>query len=222
MIIAPSILSADFANLGDEIRRVEEGGADWIHVDVMDGLFVPNITIGQPVVRSLRRITSLPLDVHLMIQDPGRYVDGFAEAGADIITVHQEACLHLHRVVQQIKATGRQVGVSLNPATPVSTIEHVLGELDLVLIMSVNPGFGGQKFLPVALEKIRLLKAMLDERGYNGVLIQVDGGVSADNIGEISAAGACAVVAGNAVFSHEDYAVPIRAMQRAVADACRQ
>lgn len=220
MIIAPSILSADFAQLGEEVQRVEKAGADWIHVDVMDGVFVPNITIGQPVVRALRAVTTLPLDVHLMIQDPGRYIEEFAEAGADIITVHQEACLHLHRVVQQIKATGKQAGVSLNPATPIETIEHLLDQLDLVLIMSVNPGFGGQTFLPLALEKIRRLKAMLTARGLNGVLIEVDGGVSAENIGEIAKAGACAVVAGNAVFSHEDYAVPIRKMQQAVADGC--
>jgi ribulose-phosphate 3-epimerase len=215
MIIAPSILSADFARLGEEVKAVAKAGADWIHVDVMDGMFVPNITIGQPVVRALRAITDLPLDVHLMIDDPGRYVDEFAAAGADWITIHQEACTHLHRCLQQIRAAGKKAGVCLNPATPVETIEHVLHNVDLILVMSVNPGFGGQKFIPVALDKIRALRQMLRARGLREVLIEVDGGVGPDNAAEVLQAGADAIVAGNAIFSQPDYAVPIAAMRRA-------
>ncbi len=215
MIVAPSILSADFSRLGEEIKAVEAAGADWIHVDVMDGVFVPNITIGQPVVRALRKVTDLPLDVHLMITDPGRYIDEFARAGADWITIHQEACLHVHRCLQQIRAAGKKAGISLNPATSADTIEHVLTEVDLVLVMSVNPGFGGQKFIPAALDKIRTIRRMLHERNLRNVLIEVDGGIGPDNIGEVLRAGADAVVAGNAVFSQLDYAVPIRAMKNA-------
>ncbi len=215
MIIAPSILSADFARLGEEVKAIAAAGADWIHVDVMDGRFVPNITIGQPVVRALRAITDLPLDVHLMIDDPGRYVEEFAAAGADWITVHQEACTHLHRCLQQIHHTGKKAGVSLNPATPVETIEHVLGDVDLILIMSVNPGFGGQKFIPVALEKIRAVRHALRERGLRDVLIEVDGGVGPDNAAEVLRAGTDVIVAGNAIFSQRDYAAPIAAMRRA-------
>ncbi len=220
MIIAPSILSANFTRLAEEIKALEEAGADWIHIDVMDGVFVPNITIGQPVVRAIRKVTELPLDVHLMIQDPGRYVEEFAEAGADIITVHEEACTHLHRVVQQIKATGAQAGVSVNPHTPVQMIEHVLEEIDLVLIMSVNPGFGGQVFLPQTLEKIRRVKTMLASSLRGDVVIEVDGGVGPQNVADVAEAGSCAVVAGNAVFSQRDYAVPIKAMKQAVEDIC--
>lgn len=215
MIVAPSILSADFSRLGEEVKAVAAAGADWIHVDVMDGVFVPNITIGQPVVRALRKVTNLPLDVHLMITDPGRYIDEFARAGADWITIHQEACLHVHRCLQQIRAAGKKAGISLNPATPVDTIEHVLSEVDLVLVMSVNPGFGGQKFIPSALDKIRAIRRMLRERNLLHVLIEVDGGVGPDNIAEVLSAGADAVVAGNAVFSQPDYAVPIRQMKNA-------
>ena len=215
MIVAPSILSADFSRLGEEVKAVAAAGADWIHVDVMDGVFVPNITIGQPVVRALRKVTDLPLDVHLMITDPGRYIDEFARAGADWITIHQEACLHVHRCLQQIRAAGKKAGISLNPATPADTIEHVLTEVDLVLVMSVNPGFGGQKFIPAALDKIRTIRRMLHERNLRNVLIEVDGGIGPDNIGEVLRAGADAVVAGNAVFSQPDYAVPIRAMKNA-------
>ena len=215
MIIAPSILSADFTRLGEEIRAVETAGADWIHVDVMDGVFVPNITIGQPVVRLLRKVTKLPLDVHLMIVDPGRYVEEFAAAGADYIVVHEEACTHLHRVLQQIKAAGKKAGVSLNPATPVEAIADVLGDIDLVLLMSVNPGFGGQKFIPRTLEKIRRMRRLLVEAGRNEVILEIDGGVGPGNIREVLQAGADAFVAGNAVFSQPDYAVPIRAMRQA-------
>jgi ribulose-phosphate 3-epimerase len=214
MIIAPSILSADFARLGDEIRAVEAAGADWIHVDVMDGLFVPNITIGQPVVRSIRRITKLPLDVHLMIRDPGRYVGDFAEAGADLIVVHQEACTHLHRVLQDIRSRGKKAGVSLNPATPLSTIENVLEDVDLVLLMSVNPGFGGQAFIPQTVDKIRQLRQTLADRGLNDVVIEIDGGVGPANVGELVRAGAEAFVAGNAIFKQPDYAAVIAAMRR--------
>lgn len=215
MIIAPSILSADFARLGDEVRAVEAAGADWIHVDVMDGMFVPNITIGAPVVKRLRGIAQRPLDVHLMIADPARYIDDFAAAGADWIVVHQEACLHLHRVIQHIKAKGKKAGVALNPATPPATIEYVLADLDLVLIMSVNPGFGGQQFIPSALDKIRRLRLLLDEHGRDDVIVEVDGGVTPANAAEIVRAGADALVAGNAVFSQPDYAVPIAAIRRA-------
>lgn len=215
MIIAPSILSADFTRLGEEIRAVEAAGADWIHVDVMDGVFVPNITIGQPVVRLVRQVTKLPLDVHLMIVDPGRYVEEFAAAGADYIVVHEEACTHLHRVLQQIKAAGKKAGVSLNPATPVEAIADVLGDVDLVLLMSVNPGFGGQKFIPRTLEKIRRMRRLLVEAGRGDVILEIDGGVGPGNIREVLQAGADAFVAGNAVFSQPDYAVPIRAMRQA-------
>ena len=215
MIIAPSILSADFARLGDEVRAVEAAGADWIHVDVMDGMFVPNITIGAPVVKRLRGIAQRPLDVHLMIADPARYIDDFAAAGADWIVVHQEACLHLHRVIQHIKAKGKKAGVALNPATPPATIEYVLADLDLVLIMSVNPGFGGQQFIPSALDKIRRLRLLLEEHGRVDVIVEVDGGVTPANAAEIVRAGADALVAGNAVFSQPDYAVPIAAIRRA-------
>jgi ribulose-phosphate 3-epimerase len=218
MIIAPSILSADFAKLGDEVRAVQAAGADWIHVDVMDGMFVPNITIGQPVVRAVRPITKLPLDVHLMIADPGRYVAEFAEAGADWIVVHQEACAHLHRVLQQIKAAGKKCGVALNPATPGQTIAEVLGEVDLVLLMSVNPGFGGQQFIPRTVEKIRQVRRLLDDAGRRDVVLEIDGGVGPANVGQLVRAGADAFVAGNAVFKQPDYAAPIAAMRQAAAD----
>ena len=215
MIVAPSILSADFTRLAEEVEALAQAGADWIHVDVMDGLFVPNITIGQPVVKALRKVTELPLDVHLMIEKPGRYVEEFADAGADWITVHYEACHHLHRCLQQIRDAGKKAGVSLNPATPAQVVENVLDALDMVLIMSVNPGFGGQEFLPVALEKISTLRRMMNEKGVFDVLIQVDGGVGPHNIEQISQAGADVVVAGNAVFSQPDYKEPIEKMKKA-------
>lgn len=215
MIVAPSILSADFARLGEEVHDLEQAGADWIHVDVMDGMFVPNITIGQPVVRALRQETDLPLDVHLMIEAPARYVQDFADAGADWITVHVEACKHLHRCLQEIRATGKKAGVSLNPATPLAMIEHVLDSVDMVLLMSVNPGFGGQQFIPAVLEKLHTLRTMLDDVGYNDVLIQVDGGVGPHNAHELARAGATVLVAGNAIFSHENYAKPIQALKNA-------
>jgi ribulose-phosphate 3-epimerase len=202
--IAPSILSADFAKLGAEIKEVELGGADWIHVDVMDGKFVPNITIGPLVVEAIRPITKLPLDVHLMIESPELYVATFAKAGADLITVHAEACTHLHRVVHLIKEQGVKVGVALNPATPLSAIEEILEDLDLVLIMTVNPGFGGQSFIESTLAKITRLRAMLDERGLQHVHIEVDGGVQELTAPKVAAAGADVLVAGSAVFGQPD------------------
>lgn len=211
-LIAPSILSADFARLGDEIEAIEKGGADWVHVDVMDGHFVPNITIGPPVVTSVRKITGLPLDVHLMIEDPDRYIASFAEAGADIITVHVEAATHLHRSIQFIKDQGCKAGVSLNPATPLSALDYILPQLDMVLIMSVNPGFGGQKFIPAVLPKIRHLRELILEGGLE-VEIQVDGGVNRSTIVEAAEAGANIFVAGNAVFSTEDYGKTIVALR---------
>lgn len=211
--IAPSILSADFARLGEEVRAIDAGGADYIHVDVMDGHFVPNLTIGPLVVESLRKVTSKPLDVHLMIEQPDRYIADFAKAGADIITVHQEAVPHLHRTVQLIKSLGKKAGVSINPGTPVATLDVILADLDLVLVMSVNPGFGGQGFIPSALGKIAALRKAIDERGLQ-VELEVDGGVKADNIAAVAAAGAQVFVAGSAVFGAADYAAAIAALRR--------
>lgn len=211
--IAPSILSADFSRLGEEIRAIEAGGADYVHVDVMDGRFVPNITIGPLVVEAVKRVTSLPLDVHLMIADPDRYVPAFAEAGADIIVVHAEAATHLHRTVQLIKSLGRKAGVALNPATPLHGLEYVLEDLDLVLLMTVNPGFGGQSFIEACIPKIHALRGMLDKRGLETEL-EVDGGVKTDNIERISHAGADVFVAGSAVFCGGDYAATISELKR--------
>lgn len=210
--IAPSILSADFARLGEEVRAIEAAGADYVHVDVMDGHFVPNLTIGPPVVAALRQVTKLPLDVHLMINNPDAYIPDFAQAGADIITVHQEASTHLHRSVQLIRSLGKKAGVSINPATPVGTLEIVLDDLDLVLVMSVNPGFGGQSFIPSALGKITTLRREITRRGLQ-VELEVDGGVKPDNIAEIAAAGADVFVAGSAVFGSGDYAATIAALK---------
>ncbi len=198
--IAPSILSADFARLADGVAEAEAAGADWIHVDVMDGHFVPNITIGPPVVAALRKVTDLPLDVHLMIAAPERYVDAFADAGADILTVHQEATTHLHRTVQAIKHRAIRAGVSLNPATPAHTLGEILPYLDLVLVMSVNPGFGGQSFVPTSTAKIARIRRMLADGGIHDVEVQVDGGIGPDTAGEVTAAGATVLVAGAAVF----------------------
>ena len=213
--IAPSILSADFTRLGEEVNAVLEGGADWIHVDVMDGHFVPNITIGVPVVKSLRGMTDAFLDVHLMIENPERYVDAFAGAGSDMITVHVEACTHLHRVLQQIKATGKKAGAVLNPHTPLSSLEYVLDDLDMVLLMSVNPGFGGQSFIPSTLRKISELRAMADGRGLD-LDIEVDGGIKPNNIAEVAEAGANVFVAGSAIFKQPDYAAVIAEMKTAL------
>ena len=215
--ISPSILSADFSRLGEDVQAVDRAGADYIHIDVMDGHFVPNITIGPLVVDALRKVTDKPLDVHLMIENPDLYIPGFAKAGADIITVHQEAVPHLHRTVQLIKSLGKKAGVSLNPATPVETLDVILDELDLVLIMSVNPGFGGQSFIPSALDKIRALRQRITERGLS-IELEVDGGVKIDNIREVVAAGADVLVAGSAVFNTEDYAATITALRENAAN----
>jgi len=211
--IAPSILSADFSRLGDEIRAVEAAGADYIHIDVMDGHFVPNITIGPLVVEAVRKVTTLPLDVHLMIENPDRYIPDFVAAGSDIIVVHAEATCHLHRTVQLIKSLGKRAGVSLNPATPLYVLDYVLEELDLVLLMTVNPGFGGQSFIEACLPKIHSLRAMLDKRGCEAEL-EVDGGVKPSNIARIAHAGADVFVAGSAVFGAPDYQATITEMKR--------
>ena len=215
--ISPSILSADFSRLGEDVQAVDRAGADYIHIDVMDGHFVPNITIGPLVVEALRKVTAKPLDVHLMIENPDLYISDFAKAGADIITVHQEAVPHLHRTVQLIKSLSKKAGVSLNPATPVETLDVILDELDLVLIMSVNPGFGGQSFIPSALDKIRALRQRITERGLSTEL-EVDGGVKIDNIREVVAAGADVLVAGSAVFNTENYAATMTALRENAAN----
>lgn len=199
-ILSPSILSADFKTLGDDIRKADAAGAQWIHIDVMDGDFVPNISFGMPVIKSIRSVTDKVFDVHLMVEEPGRFIDEFVACGADYITVHAEACTHLGRVVQQIKEKGCKVGVSLNPATPLSVLDYVLDDLDMVLIMSVNPGFGGQSYIEAMDQKIRDLRNMIEKKGLD-VDIQVDGGVTADNIAHIKECGANVFVAGSAVFN---------------------
>ncbi len=211
--IAPSILSADFARLGEEVQAVAKAGADYIHIDVMDGHFVPNLTIGPLVVAAVRKVTPLPLDVHLMIEHPDRYIPDFARAGADIITVHQEAVPHLHRTVQLIKGLGKKAGVSVNPATPTTVLDIILEDLDLVLVMTVNPGFGGQEFIASGLDKIAALRREIDRRGLK-VELEVDGGVKADNIARIAAAGAEVFVAGSAVFGAGDYTATIAGLRR--------
>ncbi|MEH6987833.1 ribulose-phosphate 3-epimerase [Cytobacillus firmus] len=210
--IAPSILSADFSKLGEEIKDVERGGADYIHVDVMDGHFVPNITIGPLIVDAIRPVTKLPLDVHLMIEDPDSYIEAFANAGADYITVHAEACRHLHRTVHFIKSFGVKAGVVLNPATPVNMIEHVIEDIDMVLLMSVNPGFGGQKFIPSVLPKIAEVKKLADEKGLN-IEIEVDGGVNEETAQLCIEAGANVLVAGSAIYNQKDRAAAIAALK---------
>jgi ribulose-phosphate 3-epimerase len=209
--IAPSILSADFSRLAEEIRSVEEGGAGVLHVDVMDGRFVPNITIGLPVVRSLRKATSMIIDTHLMIIEPGRYAAQFAEAGADMVSVHIEADVHLHRTLTGIREAGAKAGIAINPATPLSALEEALPYADFVLVMSVNPGFGGQSFIPASLEKVRRLRRMIDERSLD-VRIEIDGGIDVDNISEVVAAGADILVAGSAVFGKENPAGSVRSL----------
>jgi ribulose-phosphate 3-epimerase len=210
--IAPSILSADFACLGEQVRAVERAGADWIHVDVMDGHFVPNITIGPLVVEAVRRSTDLPLDVHLMITEPERYIPAFVKAGADIVGVQVEACPHLHRTLQQIRESGARASAVLNPSTPAVAVEPVLGDLDQVLVMTVNPGFGGQEFIESMLPKIETLRRWIDERGL-AVALEVDGGVSPKTIGRARRAGADVFVAGSAVFGQPDYAAAIAGLR---------
>lgn len=201
--VAPSLLSANFANLECEIKKIENGGADYIHLDVMDGIFVPNITFGPPVIKKLRAVTKLPFDVHLMIDRPERYIKDFVDAGADIITVHEEATIHLHRTIQQIKSYGKMAGVSLNPSTPLDNIEYVLDDLDLILIMTVNPGFGGQSFIKSMEEKIKRLRNIINERKLD-IILQVDGGVKLDNANEIISYGADLLVVGSDIFGSEN------------------
>lgn len=212
MRMAPSILSADFTRLGQEIEAVEKAGAEVIHIDVMDGHFVPNITIGPLVVKAVRNITDLPLDVHLMISDADRYINDFAEAGADWITVHVEACIHLHRTINHIKSLGKKAGAVLNPATSLDTLDYILSEVDLVMLMSVNPGFGGQSFIESTLDKIKKLRERLDDIDSHAG-IEIDGGVSPETIARIASAGANIFVAGSAVFGKENYAVELRRMK---------
>lgn len=207
--IAPSILSADFSRLGDEIKAAEDAGADLIHIDVMDGHFVPNITIGPLVVKAAKKSTSLPLDVHLMIEDPDKYIDEFADSGADIITVHAESCVHLHRTIQKIKECKVKAAVSFNPSTSLHELEFILPYLDMVLLMSVNPGFGGQKFIPEILPKIEMLKNILLDRDSKAE-IEVDGGVTVDNVAEVHKAGADIVVMGSAFYNSKDYSETVR------------
>ncbi len=210
--IAPSILSADFSRLGDEVRAVEEAGADYIHVDVMDGHFVPNITIGPLIVEAVRRSTRLPLDVHLMISVPDRYIDAFVSAGADILSVHPETLEHLHRTLQHIRSRGAKAAVALNPATPLDILEYVLDDLDMVLLMTVNPGFGGQEFIPAVLPKITRLREIINQKGLK-TDIEVDGGISPETIGRVFSAGANVFVAGSAIFLSGDYERTIQLMR---------
>ena len=215
VLIAPSILSADFTRLGEDIARAEAGGADWIHVDVMDGHFVPNITIGVPVVRSIRPITKLPLDVHLMIERPDDYIDAFAKAGADYITVHAEAATHLQRTLSHIRSIGKKAGVALNPGTPESVLEYVLADIDLVLIMTVNPGFGGQKFISEVVPKITRVRKMFDDAGFKDVLISIDGGINDDTAAIVAKAGASVLVAGNSVYNAPSVEGAIKGLKEA-------
>ena len=215
LIIAPSILSADFANLTQEIEKVEKAGCDWLHVDVMDGHFVPNITIGPPVIRCLNKIATVPLDVHLMITDPDRYLEDFAEAGASYITVHIEACIHLQRTLAHIRKLGRKAGVSLNPATPPEVLQYVLDDLDLVLVMSVNPGFGGQKFIPAILPKISKLRQMFEKAGKKDIHISVDGGINTETAKLVTAAGADVLVAGSSIYGSDNVKEAISNLRKA-------
>ncbi|GAB4341445.1 MAG: ribulose-phosphate 3-epimerase [Candidatus Abyssubacteria bacterium] len=214
VLIAPSILSADFARLAEEIKAVEEAGADMLHLDVMDGHFVPNITFGPAVVGAIKSVAQVPLDVHLMIENPGSYVEDFVSVGADILTVHAEACTHLHKTIYQIKESGVKVGVSLNPSTPVESLTYVKDDIDLVLVMSVNPGFGGQKFIPRSLEKIARVREVVNKK----VDVQVDGGITPANAGKVVKAGANILVAGSSVFGAPNYADAIKALRGPVGD----
>jgi ribulose-phosphate 3-epimerase len=207
--IAPSILSANFLKLGEEIKAAEDAGADILHIDIMDGHFVPNITIGSSIVELIRKITSLPLDVHLMIEEPDKYLRDFIKAGADYLTVHYEASVHLHRTVHWIKESGVKAGVSLNPATPIWSLEHILPDVDIVLLMSVNPGFGGQDFIPHTIDKIKMLKKLLSDKGLS-TFIEVDGGIKLNNAADIISAGADILVMGSAFFNSKDYGTTIK------------
>ncbi len=201
--LAPSILSADFSCLGEEIKKIEKGGADYVHLDVMDGKYVPNITFGAPIIKKIRKVTKLPFDVHLMIDKPENYIEDFVNAGADIITVHAESTIHLHRTIQYIKSFGVKAGVSLNPATPLSVLDYIIEDLDLILIMSVNPGFGGQSFIPAIKDKIRETKKIINSNNCD-IILQVDGGIKLDNAKEIAGLGADLLVVGSDIFGHED------------------
>mgnify|MGYP001050850508 FL=1 len=203
--ISPSILSADFGDLKGEISKLEEGNADYIHLDVMDGIYVPNITFGPPVIEKIRNITDIPFDVHLMIDRPERYIEDFVDAGADIITIHEEATIHLHRTIEEIKSHGLKVGVALNPATPLDNIEYILDDIDMVLIMTVNPGFGGQHFIPSMANKIRTMRRIIDDRGLD-ILIEADGGIKLDNAREIIDCGLDIIVVGSGIFESDDIA----------------
>ncbi|MEW6417333.1 MAG: ribulose-phosphate 3-epimerase [Nitrospirota bacterium] len=211
--IAPSILSANFLKLGEEIKAAEAAGADMLHIDIMDGHFVPNITIGPFIVESIRKVTSLPLDVHLMIEEPDKYLGDFIKAGADYLTVHYEASVHLHRTVHWIKESGVKAGVSLNPATPVWSLEHIIPDVDIALLMSVNPGFGGQGFIPQIIDKIKALKNFIKEKGLL-TLVEVDGGVKIDNAKDIASAGADILVVGSAFFNSDDYGITIKRLRK--------
>jgi ribulose-phosphate 3-epimerase len=220
--IVPSILSADFARLGEQVREAVAAGADWIHIDVMDGHFVPNMTVGPLILRALRPVTDLPLDVHLMIEQPERLIPAFAEAGADRLIVHVETCPHLHRTIQQIRELNVKAGVTLNPATPLASLQEILPDVDQVLIMSVNPGFGGQSYIPRSTAKIARLRNMLDERGLTHVELEVDGGIKPDNVAEVVGAGATALVIGSAIFNQEtSVAQNIAALRRHIGSIAR-
>ena len=208
VLVAPSLLSADFSRLSEEVDAVQDAGADWLHLDVMDGNFVPNITIGPPVIAAIKRCAEVPLDVHLMIDRPERYVKDFQSAGADILSIHPEACVHLHRALVEIRDSGMKAGVALNPSTGICAIENVLAELDIVMVMTVNPGFGGQSFIPTMFPKIKAIRKMIDESGYD-ILLEVDGGVSPKNSSELTKAGVNVLVAGSAVFGTRSYKVSI-------------
>lgn len=212
--VAPSILSADFSVLREEIHSVEQAGADWLHIDVMDGHFVPNISFGSIIVDAVRKHTSLPLDVHLMISNPDQYISTFVKSGADLITVHQEACIHLHRTIYQIKEQNVKAGVAINPATPVSAIEPILSDVDLVLVMTVNPGFGGQSFIKSTLPKVQQVARLKEEKGLSHVEIEVDGGVNQKNAPELIQHGATVLVAGSAIFQKEDRLQAIQAFKK--------
>lgn len=213
--IAPSILSADFGRLAEEIKAVEEAGADWIHLDIMDGHFVPNLTIGPPVVKALRKVTALPFDVHLMIENPDRYLDAFIDAGSDVLTIHVETTAHLHRTINHLRERNIKAGVALNPSTPLWTLEEIIADCDLILIMTVNPGFGGQHFIPSMISKIRRTREMI-ARQTKPILMEADGGISPDNIQVVSDAGVDVFVAGAAIFGSDDYFYTVKQMKKAI------